>query len=426
MLWSLPLIHRCRKCSDTFRFLLLLAAFVLVAGNAMCAGMTLAVESAKAQYLVDEPLMLTITLKNSSTDNVELPVLLNPAIGFFKLYISEPGGKPKVYSCGVNAKMILPKRGKIFVPGEAVTMRMRLAAQFGNSPSILAKAGTYTFFARYNLWKELPGGPVALRSPDIQIAVKQPAGAEQDAHDFLCAGTKGRPWGYPSGQTAMQARIDRYARLVQQYPTSVYAVHAQAEYACEFLGSAWDDKATTRQEKIRSATQSMEQYQIYTEMAKGTPLEADAMRKYGRSLAILGKVDEAALALEAALLCSTATSDERLEALSWTRLLESGSFRGNLKEAGEKYPLPERTFPLLESARVFGFAVAWNEQAQVATISNVRRTAVLQVGSNTIVIDGEKHTAAFSLVNEKGQVRVSARTLGYLLELEWLTRPVLP
>lgn len=426
MAGQLPLGSGGKMSSTGYRLFLLLVTVILLPIMAFSEGMTLTVESAKPRYLVDEPLLLTITLKNTSDKDVELPVILDPAVGLFGLFISEPGGKPQGYDCGMRADIDFPKHGKIFVPGETFSTRMWLASYVGYRPSILSKPGTYTFFARYNLRKELPGGAVALRSADIQVQVSQPVDEEKDAHDLLLDGTDGRPWGYPSTLAAMEALMNRYTGLVQQYPKSVYALYAQSQYAQDLAGYDLYKRDATRQEKITYATQSRDQYKIYMQMATGTQLEADGLLKYGRAQAIVGEVEPAALAFETALLSPTATTYERLQSLSWTRLTESGSFREHFKEDGEKYPIPERTFPLLESARVFGFTVAWDEQTQTAVIANPRISASLRAGSNKIVVNGKEYSGAQLLVNEEKQLRVSARTLGYLLQLDWLTRPVLP
>ncbi|MHB9134173.1 MAG: stalk domain-containing protein [Armatimonadota bacterium] len=426
----LHLVHNHWRCSVTFRLLFLLVVLAILPVHAYCVGMALAVESAKTRYLVDEPLVLTITLKNASKKQIELPVILHPEVGYFTLYIREPGGKPKVYHCGVSASMMLPKRGKIFVPGEAASTRMWLASYFSDGASLLSKPGTYTFFARYTLSKEFPGGPVALRSADIHVQVSPPANDEQQAHELLLTGKTGFPWRYPQpsphAKQEMAARMDRFARLVRQYPHSVYALYAQAQYAIDLAGLSFLEQGATRQERITYLTKSREQYRIFAALAKGTPHEAEALLGYGRALARLREIEQASSAFEAALLCPSATTEERIQSLSWTRLLEAGIFREHLTEDGEKYPLPERTFPLVASARVLGFHVEWDGPAKTAMITNPRVKALLRVGSNTITINGKKQSGALSVMAEKDQVRVSVRTLGYLLQVDPLIKPVLP
>lgn len=420
MIQPLPRLPQCWKSSNTFQALLILIALSLLPMCAMCSAMTLTVESAKSHYLLDEPLILTISLKNTSTQNVELPVILDPGVGFFTLFIREQGGQPKMYDCGVRGDIGLPKHGKIFLPGEAVNTRMWLTTTtLGDTPSILSKPGMYTFFARYNLDKYLPGGPVALRSSDIQVQVNQPMGAEKDAYDLLLAGTKGCPWGFTTGEVAQKIRMERYAGLVQQYATSVYALRAQSEYASSFSGFEIFHPQATREEKINNMTQSMEQFRIYAEMARGTLLEADAMLRYGRACAQLNLIEPSALAFEKAFLSPAATTDERMTALAWTLYFEAGGLQEHLKMTGVHYPLPEGTFPLLETARVLGFSVIWDKERQTAIISNPLYTSSLPVGSNTIRVNGHEHAGALSLISETDQIRVSIRTIGYMIGSDW-------
>ncbi|HEY3375882.1 MAG TPA: stalk domain-containing protein [Armatimonadota bacterium] len=417
------------------RWLLLCMAcgffFESLPGN--CAGLTLTLQSATTAYLVDEPLLLTATVRNDSDNDIQVPLLLDPMYGLCRLYLVEPGGKPTPCAPIGHADFMLPKSGIILGPGEAYSLHYCLAQngeKAGNS--LLAKPGKYTLFAQYNLTKDFPGGAVALRSADVSLLVTTPTGMEKQAHDLLIAGADGTPWGYPPAGTQRHARTTRYAKLVQQFPSSRYACYALSEYASDLTGNALPGQPGTPQEKIAYLNEAIQQLRDLTALAKNTAFEAEALLQYGRALARIGDSEHASKAFAAALLSPMTSTYERFDALVRIRLLEAGLYRdNNKKNDGEHYPLAECQFPLLPSARAFGFTVEWNEHTRTATVASRRMKAVLVVGSGTVTVNGQQYREALSSLSDTGDVSVTVRTLGYMLiahygePLNYLVRPQL-
>jgi hypothetical protein len=400
----------------------------------VCAGLKLVLHSAKSSYLVDEPLLLSVAVRNDGDTAVEMPMLLDLNARYLRLCQVMQGQKPMYYDPGVFISMALPTSGIILGPGEEYSTRLWLAAYPIGGKSLLAAPGRYTLFVRYELPKEFPGGPIALRSSDAQINVMAPVGEEQVAHGlFTTDGKNKTPWAYPQTQTLMKARLQRYAALVSKYPSSAYAPYALSTYAADLYGMATlPESATTRKDQLEYLRQSMLQYRRFVEVTSQTPLEARALADYGRSLARLGDADSAAKAFESALICPTATTTERYEALSWTQLTESGVFREHLREADETYPLNAFTYRLFPCSRALGFTVEWDEKTQSATVTGQRVNATIQAGSQTIQVNGQHYPTPAAVISPAGDVCVPARTLGHLLvahsgkPLLYLVRDVLP
>ena len=397
--------------------------------------MKLALHSAKSSYLVDEPLLLSVAVRNDGDTAVEIPVLLDLNARYLRLCQVKQGQQPIYYVPGVFIDtMALPTSGIILGPGEEYSTRLWLAAYPIGGKSLLAAPGRYSLFVRYELPKDFPGGPIALRSSDVQINVMAPVGEEQLAYGLLTAdGKNNTPWAYPPTQSLMDARMQRYSALASKYPHSAYTPYALSAFAADLYGMATlPEKVATRKDQLEYLQQSMLQYRRFTELTSQTPLEARALADYGRSLAHLGDADSASKAFESGLICPTATTGERYEILSWTRLTEWGVFREHLHEADETYPLNAFTYRLLPCARALGFTVEWDEQTQTATVTGQRVKATMQVGAQTVQVNGKDYPTTAAVISPSGDVCVPVRTLGHLLvahsgkPLEYLVRDVLP
>ncbi len=265
------------------------ALFILVGGlsafgAARAEGPTFAITPRQATYLVGEPVVVRMTLTNtSSSKNLQLPKSLSVKTQATSFYIAPPKGEFEYYGLGYVRE---PSSGTVKLPPGGILREDQLL-HFNYETGRLAfpTPGTYRIKATLHLFglKEDRN----LHAAEIQVQVKAPPKEETDALDIFRR-TEVAFIVNPGAEDTKA--VQALERLVRAHPRSRYAL-----YARYFLARRAMQEYFKRKPDYRKAIKLLEG------LAEVTPpfqMAEDALLLLARSHIALGERDPARAALE--------------------------------------------------------------------------------------------------------------------------------
>jgi hypothetical protein len=224
----------------------LVLSFVAVVS---AAGLVLQIKASKANYVIAEPVVLYVSLQNTSNDIRELPFFLNPDFGLVYYYVKRLGTMENLD----ESKPFFPwaiidhlRPTKDFAPGEIVREEVKLF--FNLVGWTFKEPGTYEVTARLGRGRQ--GTP----SNTLTITVHAPTDEQtaQAAELFLGSTEVGYFLLFEGGDHLKEG-IQRLQQVVTQYPNTPHAT-----YANQALGRGLVESFFNRHEDPASAIQFLE------------------------------------------------------------------------------------------------------------------------------------------------------------------------
>jgi len=383
------------------------------------AGLVLTIDTPKLDYLLDECIYITVTMKNTGSQSAEVVNLLTPDMGIVSFEITPPGDGSRLYnSCG-KATLDISSIAKSVVrlaPGDKYSASVDLSHEPGDKnprrlTPLLSRSGQYLIRATYATHKDWGVDPLIIGSNELRIVVSEPQGADRATYDLLHCSPSSKvygPWSLAGQQTTC------FTELLTRFPQSRYAVYARFYLACWYnlvSGEVYERGTPEMREASKAAAV------LFSSVAKATgetPLGVLGMMCAGRNYAKAGDLDLGRSLLEKAFCSPVATDEDRIQALSWLHLLESGYWQtGHSVNADTRQSLSLRRF-----AKALGFSVDWDPATKEATVSGYRFRSTFRPQVGTMSIDGANWSkVAASLVD--AQICVSPSVVATLMVERW-------
>lgn len=391
---------------------LLCAAAVLGAAPAR-GELALQISTDKTQYLVDEPLYVTVTVRNVGKQDTQIVRLFHPG-DLLSFEIVPPDGKPYEYAPWVAFSMLpggFERAAGRLLPGEQYSAAVDLTYD-GTRGTVLSRAGPYTIRGRYAIRDGLPGGPVDARSDELRLTVKEPEGVDRAAHDVLRKGARTHdrgPWNAAAEQRAC------YERALREFPRSRYAPYVRfylaQVYDCDGTFSFRNLRGTKKGEALIRRAAGL--FLVVAKEASGTPLGAEAIRLAASRFAGVGDVARAQALFEEAFTSPRATDEDRLEVLSSLGHLESGLYQHESGLAPEM-KITRLRLPLRRFAEAMGLSVAWDPKTKSLRLRGPKVQAGLKPGEYSMYISGGFRTDVTVSVKD-GRTLVSRSVIAALM-----------
>jgi len=378
------------------------------------ADLALEISADKTQYLVDEPLYVTVVLTNSGDREARTLRLFHPGAHILSFEIAPPGLQPHWHKPWVEFSMVRDGFAKAAVrlgPGEQYSAVVDLTYD-GKRGIVLSRAGEYVIGARYVIGEDLPAGLVDVRSNELRIVVKEPEGVDRGAHEVLKKGARTHDQG-PWNSYAEQRGC--YEELVGKFPRSGYAPYTRyyLGHVCQCDGTF---KSLGKRGTPEGAARIRRAAELYRDAAgemSDTAFGAKAMRVSARAFAKVGDTARAEALFEEAFTLPAATDADRLEVLSWLKDLEGGLFHHDSGLA-RQMKLTRLRLPLRRFAEAMGLLVEWDPEKQYAKVTGRGVKAVVWPGEHPMLISGGYRTDVTVSVRN-GRVLVSRSVIEALM-----------
>lgn len=390
-----------------------LACFVLgLTGMPARADLVLEIVSPKTHYLLDEPLFVTVTIRNAGAADVPIFRALDPGSGFLTFEIVPPGEQPRQYKPLVSGQWSLRGLAEQVVhlgSGERYSSAADLTCEAGVQ-TVLSQAGEYVIRALYAIREGLPAGPVTIRSNELSLLITQPQGRDRAAYEALYQGARTAdrgPWNSYSDQAAC------YEQLLHEFAESGYAIHARFYLAQVYESDGGEGSLRGTPDGAGLLQKAGVLYASVAEEAGDTPLGVYAKRVAGRCFANLGDVAQAQVLFEQAFLAPGATDGDRLEVLSWLGHLQSGLFQESAG-LGRPSTTTQLRLPLRPFAEALGFSVDWDSTTRTVVVRNSKVGCTLQPHKDLMVINGTEHTGVTMSLKD-GHLKVPVSVIDALM-----------
>ncbi len=384
----------CRSWRGTIALCCLLA---LMAGPG-AAQVVLELDAEKTEFLVDEPIFVTVAVRNVADVDVPILRLLEPGSGVLRFEIVAPGEEPRAYRPCAEASFTqeaLEESVIWLAPGEAYSAAADLTEELREVPGrtewqvaiLLSVPGEYGIRASYCIPEDWPTGPLAVWSNEVYLLVSEPEGVDLAAHEILQAGSETGEktlWNASSGQALY------YEAVLGEYPESQYAIYARLFLGgTRHLDGVWRMRGTT--EGVAALEAAATLYLTAAEQARDTPFGVRATMGAAMCSANLGDVVSAEALLEEVFLSPAATDADRVQVLLWLDRLESGSFEraAGLTCASTS---PEPAVPLRSFAEALGFSVDWGSTTKTVAVSGRKLHSTISPGQNVMLVNGTPRT----------------------------------
>jgi hypothetical protein len=204
-----------KKLLIVFMFYIALSLFSVQAEE----GLVLKIEASKTEYLLGEPVVLYVSLQNTSNEVRELPVLLSPMAGYVNYQIKYPDNSEKSFESSVIGELMNPM--KAVSPGEQIIGEAKLF--YGANSWTFEQQGPYEITA--SMFRDS-------LSSTVTITVHAPTdeSTANAAQLFLESGDVGFVLFYEGGD--ILGAIQRLEQVATEYPDTPHAT-----YANQVLGS---------------------------------------------------------------------------------------------------------------------------------------------------------------------------------------------
>jgi len=369
------------------------------------ADLALEVSAPKTDYLLFEPLFVTVTLTNTGPEEVRLPVVLDTAMQLLSFEITAPGEPPHPYRPWVVGDFGPDGPAQALMTlgaGERYSADADLTYEMGEDDAltVLNRPGEYRIRAFYSVPAQWPKGPLTVSSDKVRLVVSQPQGANRAAFDIL---TKVPRHGFWPWSIRTQA-APYYRRIRHRYPQSAYA-----PYASYYLAQLYHSDGTDRMRGTREGRSHFEAaprlHLSAADRVGDTPFGLHARMWAGRVLGQLGSVQKAQQCFEDVFLSPHAADDMRIEILSSMTSTETDIL---LRYPGHEGIARSAVvyLPLEVSAQALGFSVTWDEKRESATVTGPRVSMTVVPSESAVTINGDKLAHARATV-KNGAVFVS-------------------
>jgi hypothetical protein len=374
----------------------------------------------QTRYLLGEPLLVRVDVSNQGANDVVMIRDFDPGVGFLAFVITspaQPSHKYQPWGHGDYGPGGLAQVALQLAPGEhysgVVDLTYEIVRESRTRASrvpLLSCSGEYVLRATYAIRAGAPGGPLAISSNELHFVVSEPEGVDRAAYEVLKRGARSAdrgPW------NAYAEQADCYETLLRQYPDSGYAIHAQF-----YLAQVYELDGELAKRGTPAGAAAMENaaalYASVAEQARDMPLGVYAMRLSARCRAKLGDPVQANTMLEQAFLSAAATDQDRLEALSWMRHVESGLFHEESGLAHGKVATAKARLPLRRVARALGLSASWDPETKTMKISGRKVRAALRPGEDFMLVNGQQRTGVRTWL-ANGEARVSLSVVATLM-----------
>jgi len=382
------------------------------------ADLALRISSAKTRYLVDEPLFVTVIVRNQGPGDAAISRYLDPMLGLLTFEVVPPGESARPYGQCTHASLDRSGLANTVVnlaPGEQYSGVAELTCEVKDRQGglLLSAPGKYTLRATYAIPEGWPVPPLKVQSNDLSLEVLDPEGEDRAAHEILLQGaaTAGHAlW------SAAREQASCYETLLREYPGSGYAIHAKwylaQVYHCDGiigqLGLRGTPAAVTALENAAALCLSV------AADAGQTPLALMALRLAATESAMVGKASEAQALLQQTFLSPAATDDDRLDAVRLMEHVETGLFYQESGLASGKVATTQVRLPLRRFAQALGFSVSWNPTTKTTTVSGRKVRAALRPGEDFMLVNGQQRTGVRTWLAD-GEARVSLSVVATLM-----------
>jgi hypothetical protein len=382
------------------------------------ADLSLQISSAKTRYLVDEPLFVTVIVRNQGPADAAISRYLDPMLGLLTFEVVPPGESARPYGQCTHASLDRSGLANTVVnlaPGEQYSGVAELTCEVKDRQGglLLSAAGNYILRGTYAIPEGWPVPPLKVQSNDLSLEVLDPEGEDRAAHEILLQGaaTAGHAlW------SAAREQASCYETLLREYPGSGYAIHAKwylaQVYHCDGtigqLGLRGTPAAVTALENAAALCLSV------AADAGQTPLALMAVRLAATESAMVGRASEAQALLQQTFLSPAATDDDRLDAVRLMEHVETGLFYEESGLASGKVATTQVRLPLRQFARALGLSLSWDPATKTTTIRGRKVKSTLQPGKKSMFVNGEKRTGVRTWF-AKGNTEVSLSVIATLM-----------
>ncbi|GEM_PF-6437785 len=163
--------------------------FLMCGANA---DVDLSIQTDKQDYVLDEPIFLTATVRNSGDSPVAILRHLHPGAGILSLHITCPGRTARSY--GPWTRSAYTRDGLLDAvinlgPDESYSASIDVTYdRNGNRGVLLERPGEYVIQATYMVPDDLPLEAVTARSNEVRFVVREPTGIDAAAYSILRGG----------------------------------------------------------------------------------------------------------------------------------------------------------------------------------------------------------------------------------------------
>jgi hypothetical protein len=215
----------------------------------------LIVRSNKSVVAPYEPVIVTYDLENVSKDPQDVPALIDFATGWVKFEISDETGAFRPYHTGIQGatawESVTLKPGER-LSGQVIVLTNAFGraadsnpTDFGDVPVFpFGKSGRYKVRVTYPLERGSESESRQRCVETLQIAVKESTSAEADLKAFANLDDLAAAVGADSHDVDMAEAVERWERLVQLAPNSVFAPFLRFNLATNYkygVGTASPD-----------------------------------------------------------------------------------------------------------------------------------------------------------------------------------------
>lgn len=371
-----------------------LALTVLVSSSAV-ADLRLELSSSRTNYLLHEPLYVTLRIKNAGSLDAYFINALNPAWSLLSLEITPPGESARQYNKTSHAdwdyRSSDPKEiGMRLAPGEEFSEAVNLTNEMGKGGEVLTllrNPGEYRIRAVYEIPANMPCGPLRLESDEFRLEVSEPQGPDMLAYGILMSARKRSKGEYFWSYNA--ANADCYETVIRECPESRYRIYATyylaGVHTVPYLLNRKSPESRLEMEKAVSLCRSI------IEDTRGTEFGVQATFQAAFAAARAGMPIDAARFREEAFLSPAATNRDRITVLQEMELVRSLGLEG---KAGPESEGMTSGVPLRRFAEALGFSVNWDSDSRSVTIARKGTQGKLYPGRGVFVINGKKYVAA--------------------------------
>jgi hypothetical protein len=204
-----------------------LTTFVTIAQQAETAEFTVTLTTPKANYILGEPIPLTFTLENKTSE----PLVLRSSPSFhyenLRVLIEKSTGKPIDTSNLWRAEVPRPFGEHQIPPGRVMTDRKMISEHLRE---VLSEPGDFRIRATFK------NGEATLASEWVTFTISQPTGRDAEAYAYIQGVRDSLPKGFPFN------RLEDNQAFLDLFPDTTYADYVRYSLGMFYVSNS-DEKA---------------------------------------------------------------------------------------------------------------------------------------------------------------------------------------